>query len=57
MYVWSTDDVALGREAAEASGAEVVGPYHFEVLEGVSHWIPEVAPEALNRLLLNHLDR
>jgi pimeloyl-ACP methyl ester carboxylesterase len=25
------------------------------VLDGVSHWIPEQAPEALNELLLDHL--
>ncbi len=55
MYVWSTDDVALGREAAEGTGAYVEGPYRFEVLEGVSHWIPEEAPDALNALLPSHL--
>jgi pimeloyl-ACP methyl ester carboxylesterase len=55
LYVWSTGDVALGREAAEGTGAEVEGPYRFEVLEGVSHWIPEVAADALNPLLLEHL--
>ncbi len=55
LYVWSTDDVALGREAAEGTAAEIAGPYRFEVLEGVSHWIPEVAPDALNRLLREHL--
>ena len=55
LYVWSTDDVALGREAAEATADHVEGPYRFEVLEGGSHWIPEEAPEELNRLLLEHL--
>jgi pimeloyl-ACP methyl ester carboxylesterase len=55
LYVWSTDDVALGREAAEGTAAEVTGPYRFEVLEDVSHWIPEVAADALNPLLLEHL--
>jgi len=55
MYVWSTDDVALGREAAEGTAAEVAGPYRFEVLEAVSHWIPEVASDALDALLLDHL--
>jgi pimeloyl-ACP methyl ester carboxylesterase len=55
MYVWSTADVALGREAAEGTAAEIAGPYRFEVLEGVSHWIPEVAAEALDTLLLDHL--
>jgi pimeloyl-ACP methyl ester carboxylesterase len=55
LYVWSTGDVALGREAAEGTAAEVDGPYRFEVLEGVSHWIPEVAGDQLDRLLLEHL--
>jgi pimeloyl-ACP methyl ester carboxylesterase len=57
LYVWSTDDVALGREAAEWTAAYVEGPYHFEVLEGVSHWVPEEAPERLNDLLIEHLAR
>jgi len=57
MYVWSTDDVALGRDAAEGTGAQIAGPYRFEVLDGVSHWIPEVAPDALNVLLLDHLGK
>jgi pimeloyl-ACP methyl ester carboxylesterase len=56
MYVWSTNDPALGREAAEATAAHVEGPYRFEVLDGVSHWIAEEAPNALNGLLLDHLD-
>ncbi|MDP9442491.1 MAG: alpha/beta hydrolase [Actinomycetota bacterium] len=55
LYVWSTEDVALGPEAAEATAEHVRGPYRFEVLEGVSHWIPETAPDELNRLLLEHL--
>jgi pimeloyl-ACP methyl ester carboxylesterase len=55
LYVWSTQDPALGRQAAEATAQWVSGPYRFEILEGVSHWIPEAAPDDLNRLLLEHL--
>jgi pimeloyl-ACP methyl ester carboxylesterase len=55
LYVWSTGDVALSREGAEATGGHVVGPYRFEVLQGVSHWIAEEVPDELNRLLLEHL--
>lgn len=54
-YVWSTGDVALGRAAAEATAEWVAGRYRFDVLEGVSHWIPEEASDDLNRLLLEHL--
>jgi pimeloyl-ACP methyl ester carboxylesterase len=55
LYVWSTEDVALGRHAAERTGEFVAGRYRFEVLAGVNHWIPEVAPQQLGRLLLTHL--
>jgi pimeloyl-ACP methyl ester carboxylesterase len=55
LYVWSTEDVALGREAAEATGDFVEGPYRFEVLDGVDHWIAEHAPDEVERLLLEHL--
>ena len=55
LYVWSTEDPALGREAAEGTAKHVEGPYRFEVLEGVGHWVPEVAAAELNRFLLEHL--
>ena len=55
LYVWSDEDIALGRVAAEATVDWVTGPYRFEILTGVSHWIPETAPEALSQRLLEHL--
>ena len=55
LYVWSTDDVALGRDGAEATAEFVDGPYRFEVLEGADHWIPEHAAAELAPLLLAHL--
>lgn len=55
LYIWSTGDPALGREAAEATAQFVEGPYTFEVLDGVGHWIAEQAPERTNELLLAHL--
>lgn len=55
MHVWSDDDAALGPAGAHGTAAHVDGPYRFEVLEGVSHWVPEQAPEQLSRLLLEHL--
>ncbi|WSD37628.1 alpha/beta hydrolase [Streptomyces sp. NBC_01750] len=55
LYVWSTQDSAFGPAAARETGQWVDGPYRFETLQGVSHWIPEEAPETLSRLLLEHL--
>ena len=54
MFVWSTEDVALGREGAELTEKYVEGPYRFEILEGVGHWIPEAAVGRLNELLREH---
>lgn len=55
LYVWSDQDKALGRRAAEATADHVGGPYRFEVLAGVSHWVPEERPAELAALVLEHL--
>ncbi|OLT44605.1 haloalkane dehalogenase [Saccharomonospora sp. CUA-673] len=57
LYVWSTEDVAFGSTAALATGDWVSGPYEFQMLEDVTHWVPEEAPEQLTALLLDHLNR
>lgn len=55
LHVWSDGDVALGRAATLASGQHVTGPYRLEILDGVSHWVPEQAAGRLVPLLLDHL--
>jgi pimeloyl-ACP methyl ester carboxylesterase len=55
LYVWGDHDQALGRAAAEATAAHVTGPYRFEVVEGGTHWLPELSADALDPLLLDHL--
>ena len=57
LYVWGTDDVALGPVAAAGTGRWVRGPYTFVPLAGTGHWIPETAPAALLGPLLDHLRR
>ncbi|WP_133853684.1 alpha/beta fold hydrolase [Labedaea rhizosphaerae] len=54
LYVWSTEDTALGSTGAFGTAKHVTGPYRFEMLEDVSHWVPEEAPEQLSALLLEH---
>ncbi|MGV9736426.1 alpha/beta fold hydrolase [Rhodococcus aetherivorans] len=51
-YVWSTEDSALGRVGAERCGEFVDAPYEFVVLDDVSHWVPEEAPDALAKAIL-----
>ncbi|MGD8278818.1 MAG: alpha/beta hydrolase [Gemmatimonadota bacterium] len=55
LYVWGTEDGAFSRAAAERTAAFVSGPYEFEVLEGIGHWLPELAADTVNALLLRHL--
>ena len=57
MFTWSDGDTALCIDGALLTGEYVSGPYRFEVLEGVNHWIPDLAAEAMSTLLLEHLSR
>jgi pimeloyl-ACP methyl ester carboxylesterase len=53
--VWSDRDVAIGRAAVDATVDWVDAPYELVVLEGVSHWIPTQAPEALVAAILERV--
>jgi pimeloyl-ACP methyl ester carboxylesterase len=55
-YVFSTGDFALERKGADLTGNYVTGPYRYEVLEGVSHWIAEERPADVARLILEQAD-
>ena len=46
-YVWSDDDVALGRKGAEINHRWVAAPYELEVFEGASHWLLDERPAEL----------
>ena len=55
LHVWSTRDAALGRAATEQSRRFVDAPYRLEVLEGVPHFIPELAPGRVAELVTEHV--
>jgi pimeloyl-ACP methyl ester carboxylesterase len=55
LYVLGRDDPYFAMSTAEASAEFVTGPYRFEVLDGVGHWILEDAGEQLSGLLKEHL--
>jgi pimeloyl-ACP methyl ester carboxylesterase len=54
-FVWSTGDIAIGRAAARYCAGQVKGPYRFVELEGISHWIPDQAPDALADAVLDRI--
>jgi pimeloyl-ACP methyl ester carboxylesterase len=54
LHVWSTGDAFLGRVATEGTAAHVDAPYRLEVLEGVPHWLPELAADRVAELVVPH---
>jgi pimeloyl-ACP methyl ester carboxylesterase len=57
MGVFGTADVALTEDAMVKSASRVSGPWRYERLEGVGHFIPLDEPDRLNKLLLDFLPR
>jgi pimeloyl-ACP methyl ester carboxylesterase len=55
MMVWGDGDRFLGRWGVERTAHYVDGRYRLEVLHGVSHWVPETAPDVLADLMIDHL--
>lgn len=51
-FVWSDQDAAIGRVAAERCGEFVDADFRFVELTGISHWIPEQHPEVLAEAIL-----
>jgi pimeloyl-ACP methyl ester carboxylesterase len=55
-HVWSDADSALARRGAELTEAYVDAPYRLVVLEGMTHWLPTQAPQALADAILDRVE-
>lgn len=55
LYIWGDADATVGRTAAAATADFVTGPYRFEVLPGVGHFVTDQAGDRVTTLLLEHL--
>lgn len=55
LYVWGDRDATVGLSAARFTAEFVTGPFRFEVLPGVGHFVTDEAPGAATHLLLSHL--
>lgn len=55
LFIWSDQDIAIASAGAYATGDHINAPYRFVVARGVDHWIPEKAPDLVNKELLAHL--
>lgn len=54
-YVWSDQDMAIGRVPAEQCAEFVEADYRFVELTGISHWIPEQAPDAIATAIIDRV--
>ena len=55
LIIWGEADSNMGPVLLERSAATVTGPLRVERLPGVSHWVPEEAPDRVNALLTDFL--
>lgn len=56
-HVWSDGDAALGRRTVELAPRWAAGDYELALLPGVSHWVPEQAPDRLAGIVLDRVRR
>jgi pimeloyl-ACP methyl ester carboxylesterase len=54
-YLWGEDDEVISPGTAQDTGEWTTGPYWFEVVPGVGHFVPEEAAEQTTLHLLDHL--
>ena len=57
LYIWGDADATVGPSAARFTADFVSGPFHWDVLPGIGHFVTDQAPEAVTRGLLSHLAR
>jgi pimeloyl-ACP methyl ester carboxylesterase len=55
LYLWGDRDHTVGPTAARFTAEFVRGPYRFEVVPGVGHFITDEAPDVVTEHLLAHL--
>jgi len=55
-HLWSNGDFALGRTGAEACKQFVTADYRFIELDGITHWIPDQAPQATADAILSRVN-
>jgi len=55
LFIWGSEDQALGSAAAYATQNYVSARYRFEPIEAASHWLLEEYPQRTSALLIDHL--
>lgn len=55
LLVWGVHDAAIDRAGVELTKDLIDAPYRLEILEGMGHWLPELAAPRLAPLLREHM--
>ncbi|MGN9840012.1 alpha/beta fold hydrolase [Nonomuraea sp. H19] len=55
MGVWSSGDRYLTEQSMTGTAEHVTASWRYERLDGIGHWMPLEAPQAVNELLLDFL--
>jgi pimeloyl-ACP methyl ester carboxylesterase len=56
LQVWSDGDTAVKRHAIDRTAEYARGRFRLEIFDGVSHWIPDEAPERLACSIIEHVE-
>ena len=56
LDVPGADDQAFGPDAAAATADYIEASYRFESLEGVNHWVPDIAADQVSAWILEHVE-
>ena len=55
LYVWGTADSTVGEMAAEGTANHITGPYTFQRLLDLGHFVTDESPGVFTELLTDHL--
>ena len=55
LFAWGADDPYLATATALATRGHVTAPYTETEMQGVAHWLPDLATDAVTALLHAHL--
>lgn len=57
LYLWGTEDMSVGRMAAEGTAAHVSAPYRFVAVPGAGHFLAEERADVVNAEIVDHIRR
>jgi pimeloyl-ACP methyl ester carboxylesterase len=55
LGMWSTEDIALVESGMTGSAEQISGPWHYQRIQGASHWMQIDAPGPVNAALLDFI--